>query len=392
MFVVSIRSIKSLRNLRGKKVIVRNDFNVPIKNGRVADDFKIVKQLPTIRYLLKKKAKIMLFSHLGRPKTKEDRETMSLQAVKRRLERYLDTKVKFINSINTFESETALAKLEEGKILLFENVRFYKEETEPNLGFAKKIARLGDVFVSDAFGVSHREQATVSIIQNYIDSYAGLLTEQEIKNLEKAKRPQKPAVALFGGVKLPTKMPLLKLYLKRADYLLLGGGLANNFLAAYGYEVGKSLVEKEGISLAKKIKSDKLVIPIDVVLSSNKNGGQARVKKIADVSKQDYIFDIGPDTVKLYSTLIKSANSLVWNGPMGFFELNDYRHGTMAIARLVAARSKGKAFGVVGGGETVEALKKTKMIEYVDWVSTGGGAMLTYLGGGKMPGLKNIVK
>jgi 3-phosphoglycerate kinase len=238
----------------------------------------------------------------------------------------------------------------------------------------------------------------VSAIKKFLHTYAGLLLEDEIVHLTKTLQPQKPLVIVIGGSKISTKLPLITHFLKKADHILIGGAIANDFVKGLGYEVGKSMVGKDAAQLRRAIKiykkagNKKIILPLDFVVSDRLDGkGKAEVRSINNISKKDYILDIGPKTISFYAKYIKAANTLIWNGPMGMFEQDDFRHGTMAIARLIASRSTGHAFGVVGGGETVEALKKTQMIQHVDWVSTGGGAMLDFLAGQKMPGLRGLL-
>jgi phosphoglycerate kinase len=389
---MKIKSIKSV-DLKGKRVIIRTDFNVPIKNGKVLDDFRIVEQLDTLRLLIENKCRIVIIAHLGQPKPEDiGNEKFSLEPIADRLSHLLDQKVEYIRDVIGFKSSTAVANLKSGEIIMLDNIRFDKGELKDSKQFAKKLAKYGDLYINEAFSVSHRAQASVGAIKKYLPSYAGLHLEKEVAELTKSFTSQKPLVAILGGAKLDTKIPLIKTMNKKADHILIGGALANDFLAAAGLEVGKSLVDTEGIYFIKKHTFKKVLLPVDVVVSTEKEGGKAMVKSVNNVGKNDYIFDIGPETLKLYAHYINKAGTLFWNGPMGFFELKEFKHGTMTIARLVASRSKGKAYGVVGGGETVEALKMTKMIEYVDWVSTGGGAMLSFVGGEKMPGLSGIVK
>lgn len=276
---------------------------------------------------------------------------------------------------------------------MLENLRFSHDEENNDLGFAKKLAGLADIYVNDAFAASHRAHASVSAIKNYLPSCAGLLLENEIVNLNKILRPKSPLIAIIGGAKMETKTPLIKKLLKKSSRILIGGALANNFLAAHKIEIGKSLRDKKSIALAKQFLNKKIILPADVITGTKKDGrGEAKVKNVYQVKKNEIILDIGPETIKLYSRFIKKAKTIIWNGPMGMYESEHFKYGTLSIARAVASRSSGAAFGAVGGGETIEALKMTKMLGYVDWVSTGGGAMLVYLSGGKMPGLKGIVK
>jgi phosphoglycerate kinase len=381
---MKIKSIKDCKNLKGKKVFLRNDFNVPIRDGKVMDEYKIVKQLPTINYLVKNKCKLIICTHLSDSQK-------SAEIVCKHLSKILAKKVEFAPKYDFFAIGTAISRMEEGDILMLENVRFHEGEKKNSTVFAKHLAKLADVYVNDAFAVSHRAHASVSAIKSYIPSYAGLLLANEVKHLDKVLHPKEPLVVIVGGVKLDTKIPLIKSFEKKAFRILVGGALANNFLAAHGWEIGKSIADEESIKFAKKLKSKNILLPLDVVVSTSEHG-KAVVKKINEVNKNDHIFDIGPKTVEFYSTFIKRANTIIWNGPMGFFEIKSFQFGTKSIARLVASRSSGRAFGAVGGGETVEALKKTKMFNHIDWVSTGGGAMLSFLGGEKMPGLAKIIK
>nr|MCU0680433.1 phosphoglycerate kinase [Planctomycetota bacterium] len=255
-------------------------------------------------------------------------------------------------------------------------------------------AQPADLYVNDAFAVCHREQASVGAIKKFLPAYAGLLLTQEVESLNKVLKPKKPLVSIIGGSKISTKAPLVKKLYAQSNHLLIGGALANNFFLACGYEVGKSLIDKDSIAFAKKYfskskRDKKIILPIDVVVRNDKK--KVTVKKLTAIAKNDMILDIGPESISLFAIYIKKAQTLAWNGPMGKFEEDSFKHGTLAVARLIATRSTGHAFGVVGGGETVEVLKMSKMFEYVDWVSTGGGAMLSYLGGEKMPGLKGIV-
>jgi phosphoglycerate kinase len=388
---MKIKSITKANDLHGKKVLYRADFNVPIKNGQIKDEYKIMQHLPTLHYLIQKGCKIVVVSHLGRPKSMAEKEKYTLEPIAKRLGKLLGKNIPLAVDIIGFETGTAVGRMQAGDLVMLENVRFIEGELKDSKLFAKRLAKLADLYVNDAFAVSHRAEASVSAIKSYLPSYAGLLLEKEIESLHKALNPKKPLIAVIGGSKISTKVPLIKTLTKKADKVLVGGAMANNFFAAHGLEIGKSLVDKESIAYAKKFKNKNIILPVDVVVSSHKNGGDARVKKIMEVGRADYIFDIGPQTIKLFSSYIKSANTIIWNGPLGMFELKQFRAGTFSIAHVIASRSTGKAFGVVGGGETVEALEMTSMKEYVDWVSTGGGAMLSYLGGENMPGLKGLV-
>lgn len=393
---IKIKSIKDVKNLSGKKVLLRTDFNVPINKGKVTEDFKIIASLPTIRFLVRYGAKVVIISHLGRPKftpkgSVKNKKEATLKPVALRLSKLLGVKVKFSDDCLGEKTRLEIDRLKNGQVILLENIRFYKEEKKNNEVFAAKLAMNGDIYVNDAFGVSHRAQASVSAIKKYRKSYAGILLEKEIRSLNAVLEPKKPLISVVGGAKISTKLPLIKKIQKKSLKILVGGALANNFFVINGLEIGKSLVDKESIKIVKKLKSDKILLPIDVIVAEKGNMKKAKVKNIKGVGKQDVILDIGPETIKLYSSFIKKAETIIWNGPMGKFEDKSFRSGTDAIAQVIAARSRGKAFGVVGGGETAAALKEIDMFDYVDWVSTGGGAMLSFLGGEKMPGIKGLI-
>lgn len=390
---MKIRTIKD-KNFKNKRIILRADFDVPLDGDLVVDDFRIQKQLPTIKLLQKNKNKIILISHLGRPDPEKKESKYSLKPIQKKLEQALHCKIALGPKKFDFKVGTMASKMQPGDILLLENLRYNAGELNNDYNFAKFLAFLGEIYVNNAFAVSHRKHASMSVIKRFLPAYAGLLIEEEIINFNKIKKPKKPLVVLIGGSKLETKVKVIQKFINIAEHILIGGATANNFIAAQNFEIGRSLADKDSIKQAKNIlKSDKkhsLVLPLDAIVSSKANKWEPELKKIKQISKTDYIFDIGPETVKLYAKFIKSAQTIVWNGPMGRFEDKPYAHGTLILAKAIAARSRGRAFGAVGGGETIEALKKTQMIEYVDWVSTGGGAMLAYLGGEKLPGLSKI--
>jgi len=397
-----IKSIKQVRGLANKRVLLRSDLNVPMKSGKILEDYKIVTSLPTIRYLLRHGSKIIIITHLGDPlkdqaeKTKERKPKgknlkFSTKPLASKLEQLLGNKVKFVNDCLGEKVEQAVRNLKAKQVLLLENLRFYQGEENNDKRFAKNLAGLAELYVNDAFAVDHRNHASLSAIKKYLPAYAGLLVENEINNLVKIIKPAPPLISVIGGVKMDTKTRLIKQLFKKSHRLLIGGALANNFIAAHGFSIGQSVADKASIKLAQTLKNEKIILPVDVVVAKRYDSQEAWVKKVNQVAKNDLILDIGPRTVRLYAGYIKQAKTLVWNGPMGYFENEHFKYGTLSIARLVASRSTGSAFGVVGGGETVEALKMTKMIEYVDWVSTGGGAMLAFLAGERMPGLEGIV-
>jgi len=389
---MKIKNLKHKKNWHGQKVLLRVDFNVPIVNGKIADDYRIIAAVPTIQYLIERGASLIIASHWGDPSSPDP--SFSTKILARRLQKLLKTPVKFVPDIISEKARKAVAEMKNGDLVFLENLRFNAGEKNNSLSFAKDLASLADVYVNDAFSVCHRLQASVSAITKYLPSFAGLNLESEVKNLYKILKPRKPLVVVMGGAKIKTKAPLIRKLYPQASQILLAGGLANTFWKYQGKEIGRSLhdekAEKDLKYFFKKGKIiPKIILPIDVIVESAK--GKKRHCLVGEVKKGDKIFDIGPDSISLFSSYLKKAQTIVWNGPLGKFEESPYKHGSLSIASIIAARSTGHAFGLVGGGETVEVLKMTKMESYVDWVSTAGGAMLAYLGGEKMPGLKNII-
>lgn len=390
---MKINSLKNIKSLKGKKVLLRVDFNVPILNGKIKDDHRILAGLETIEFLLKKKASLVIISHLGAAKGEFDKQ-YSLSPIAFHLEKLLRKKVNFLSNHDPEAALNVVSNIKEGEIIFLENLRFNKGELSDNAAFAKKLASLGDIYVNDAFSVSHRPQASISSIKKYLPAYAGLLLEKEVTALYKIIAPKKPLVVIMGGAKISTKAPLIFSLYGKADKILIGGALATTFFKLFGFEVGKSFYdEKISPKVSKMLKEEKyfkkLVLPIDLVVKGRND--KVRVCFPDEVKKSEMILDIGPETISLFAENIKKAATLVWNGPMGKFEEDSFKQGSLSVARLVAARSKGSSFGVVGGGETIEVLKMTKMEEYIDFISTAGGAMLSYLGGENMPGLEKII-
>lgn len=409
---MKIRSIKQIKNLKNKLVLVRVDYNVPVKEGKIKDDERIKVSLPTIEYLLKNKAKVVILTHLGRPAGYNGKEKSGydkkydLEPVVKRVGELLKKTIKFVGDhkigrendqeIYFANAKKEIDKMKAGEIVMLENLRFFPEEAKDITVLSKKLSGLGEFFVLDGFAVAHRAAASVSGVAKYLPSYAGLLLEKEITGLSKVtEKPKKPFVVVLGGAKIETKLPVLKKLLPKANYVLVGGGLVNTYLWAKGYKVGKSLVDREFKKEALKYLSNKKVIlPVDLVIGDSE-GKKVKVLAMSEVRslKSDVaIYDIGPETIRLYAKYIKKAQTLIWNGAMGYFEVKPYDIGTLSIARLVASRSKGKAFGVIGGGETLQAMEQVKMTEFVDLVSTGGGAMLEFLGGVKLPGVVAVSK
>ncbi|QQG52992.1 MAG: phosphoglycerate kinase [Candidatus Falkowbacteria bacterium] len=390
---MKINSISRLKKISNQKFLVRVDFNVPMEKGKIKDDYKISAGLETIKYLSSQGAKLIIITHLGEPNGKA-LKSLSTAPLAARLAKMASLKVKFVPAVVGPKVVEAVNKMKSGEVLFLENVRFNPGETKNDKDFAKQLAVLADAYVNDAFAVSHRAQTSVDAIKNYLPAYAGILLEQELKALHKIVKPKKPLVVMMGGAKIETKAALISKLYPAASHILLGGGLANNFLKFKKLEIGKSLFDAGSVPVVKKLLSGKardkkIILPLDVVVKTK--NGKILSKKVKAVAKTDCIFDIGPETVSLYAEYIKKANTVIWNGPMGKFEEAAFKNGTISLAMVIAARSRGRAYGVTGGGETISALKMTGMMEYVDWVSTAGGAMLSYLGGAKMPGLKKIV-
>jgi phosphoglycerate kinase len=389
---MAINTLQKIRSLGGKRVLVRVDFNVPMKHGQIVDDSRLRAAVLTIQYLVKQKAKVILISHLGRPDGKKVK-SLTLRPIAEHLENLLAHNVSFVPEVVGVKVEKMIADMLPGDILLLENVRFVRAEQESNVTFAKQLAKLADVFVLDGFAVAHRADSSVFGVAKYLPTYAGFLLETEIAHLTKLmKKPKKPFTLILGGVKTETKIPVIKKLLPYANHILLGGAIASTYFSACGYGVGESMVDDQ----AKKqmsvwAKNKKIIAPVDVIVGT-KNGKKFRpvtipAKKSQICKKGEAIFDIGPATIQLYATYIKKSKTVVWNGAMGYFEQKPYHHGTLAVARLVASRARGQAYGVIGGGETITAMNMVNMAEYVDFVSTGGGAMLEFLSGAKLPGV-----
>ncbi|MBI5731877.1 MAG: phosphoglycerate kinase [Candidatus Magasanikbacteria bacterium] len=390
--------MRQIKNLTGKRVLMRVDFNVGFnKEGKIEpeDAIKIERTLPTIKYLVKQKAKIILMAHLGRPEGKAVGD-LRLDGVAEYVSASLKKSIIKLDGIIGPAVEKVINKMKNGQIILLENIRFEEGEEANSAALAKELARQGDIYVNEAFAVSHRQAVSVCAITKFLPSYAGFLLEEEIKALSYLlEKPKKPVVVIMGGLKFETKLPVIKKLLPKAEAMLLGGGLASTVLAASGYGVGASKIGKEYFSEARQVAgSKKIFLPRDVVAGKVNGIDYLRVlvpKEKVDLCGSDYaIYDIGPETIRTWAKIIKGANTLIWNGPMGYFEKPPFDKGSASIAYLVGARAKGKAYGVVGGGETLAVLTRSKMVQYIDHVSTGGGAMLEFLSGKKLPGLEAL--
>ena len=375
-------------DVEGKKVIVRVDFNVPIKDGKISDDTRITAALPTINYLLDHRASVILMSHLGRPKTKEDLQ-FSLKPVAEHLATLINAPVKFASDCRGEIAQAASAELKPGEILVLENTRFYPEESKNDVEMSKDLASLADLYVNDAFGSAHRAHSSTAGIADYLPAAAGFLMEKEIKYLGNAiAEPVRPFVAILGGAKISDKIGVIENLLKTADNILIGGGMANTFLKAQGYEMADSLVEAEVLDTAKDLLSranDKIILPVDMVLG-NAFDAEAEMKTIpvADVPAGWRVLDVGPLTVQLFGDVIMDAGTVVWNGPMGVFEFPRFAQGTFGVARAVA---NSQAVSIIGGGDSVSAINQSGLSEKITHISTGGGASLEMLEGLELPGL-----
>jgi phosphoglycerate kinase len=391
---MTLRTIGKGSGLRGKRVLLRVDFNIPApKGGKIGsdDDMRIRAALPTIERLRASGAKLILVSHLGRPDGKAVR-ALSLAPVAAHLASVLGTDVRFVKDDlrKAGKVERSLADLAPGGVAMLENIRFYPEEEKNGARFAKRLASLADVYVSDAFAACHRAHASTVGVAKYLPAYAGLLVEGEVRHLGRLlNRPKRPFVILLGGAKVSTKLPTLVNLLRIADRVLLGGGIANGFLAAKGLRLGKTKVDPADVRAAKKLLGDpKIVLPADLLVSRKTDGSApARAVSPDGVMAGEYVLDVGTSAIREFAAALKKAKTIVWNGPLGKFEIKKFSHGSVALGRVIAARSSGNAFGVVGGGETVACLALTGMAEHIDHVSTGGGAMLEFLSGKTLPGI-----
>jgi phosphoglycerate kinase len=372
-------------DLKGKRVLIREDLNVPVKDGKVTSDARIRASLPNIQHAMKAGAKVMVMSHLGRPTEGEYSEENSLAPVATHLSKLLGKPVKLIKDwLDGVE-------VAEGEVVLFENVRFNKGEKKNKDDLAKKMAALCDIYVMDAFGTAHRAEASTHGVAKFAPvACAGILLSGELEALGKAlEHPAHPLVAIVGGSKVSTKLTVLESLSKVVDQLIVGGGIANTFLAASGYKVGKSLYEADLIDTAKKLivdakaRGNSIPIPVDVVVGKVFSADTpATTKSVSDVTDDDMIFDVGPKTAVQYAELLKKAGTIVWNGPVGVFEFDQFGGGTKSMSEAIAASS---AFSIAGGGDTLAAIDKYQVADKISYISTGGGAFLEFLEGKKLP-------
>ncbi|MGC7871803.1 phosphoglycerate kinase [Desulfosporosinus sp. SYSU MS00001] len=385
------KSVKDV-TVKGKRVLVRADFNVPLdEQGQITDDTRIRASLPTIEYLVKEGARIILASHLGRPKGQVNAK-YSLAPVAKRLSERLGQNVALVQDCIGEAAQKAAEKLQDGQVLLLENVRFHKEEEKNDPEFAREMASLADIFVNDAFGTAHRAHASTEGVTHYIPAVAGLLMQKEVEFMGNAlERPERPFVAIIGGAKVSDKIGVIENLLDKVNALIIGGGMANTFLKAQGYKVGKSLLEEDKLGLAKQLiekaksKGVALELPIDVVAAKEFAAEAShRIAALSDIQDDEMALDIGPASAERFSTIISSAQTVVWNGPMGVFEMDAFAKGTERVAKAVADC---KGTTIVGGGDSVAAVEKTGVAERMTHISTGGGASLEFLEGKVLPGV-----
>ena len=394
-------------NLQNKKVILRVDFNVPIKNGIIQDDTRILKSVPTIQFLMDKGACVIILSHLGRP-LKElnqdgsiDKTKFSLEPIADKLGEILNKKILFATDCAEADSLKKIAQLNSGEILLLENTRFYKQEEKGNPEWAKLLSTLGEYYINDAFGSAHREHCSTATIARYFDAAHkafGFLMKAEVENGARVlKNPARPMTAIIGGAKVSDKIELISSLIDLCDTILIGGGMAYTFLSAQGFSIGTSLCESEKKDLALELiekarkKNIQLLLPVDSVIGKEfNNNTEIEITTDAFIKKDFMGLDIGPKTRRLYMDVIEKSKTIIWNGPLGVFEMDNFATGTREIAFAVAAATKNGAFSLIGGGDSVAAINKYELEDQVSFVSTGGGAMLEMLEGKILPGVAAI--
>lgn len=385
------KTVKEI-DLKNKRVLMRVDFNVPMQDGKVTDDKRIRAALPTIKYILEQDASLILMSHLGRPKSASDSE-FSLRAASETLSSLLESPVQMAPDCVGDEVQKMAKVLKPKEVLMLENTRFHPEEEKNDLDFAKKLASLGEVYVNDAFGSAHRAHASTEGIARFLPAVSGFLMEQELEYLGRAvANPEHPYIAILGGAKISDKILVVETLLSKCDKLIIGGGMANTFLSAQGMNMQDSLVEKESIETAKSILSksaDKLILPVDAVIA-DKFDADANTQTVAveKIPAGWRMLDVGPKTIELYKQELKDAKLIVWNGPVGVFEMPKFAEGTFALAKMLA---ESKATTVIGGGDSASAVKKAGVAKQMTHVSTGGGASLEFLEGKELPGVAALL-
>lgn len=394
------KTIEDLKNLENKVVLVRVDFNVPITNGKVRNDKRIIAALPTIKYLIATKSKIVLFSHLGRVKSEDDKKNKSLKPIAQILQTHLNQVVKFISQTRGNELEQAIKMMENSDVLMLENTRFedfdkteVKRESKNDAELGKYWASLGDVFINDAFGTTHRAHASnVGIAKNIKESAIGFLVANELKMLKQGlDHPKRPLISIVGGAKISDKIGIIDALLKKSDKVIICGGMAYTFYVALGHKVGTSLLEGDKVSLAKKYLDqyqDKVVLPIDVAIVKEFKDIKPIYTKGRDIPDDMMGLDIGPKSIALFEKILTNAKTIIWNGPAGVFEMENFSHGTIAICKAIAKLKD--AFTLIGGGDSALAAIKLGFEKYFTHISTGGGASLQFMEGKPLPGVEII--
>ncbi|WP_034551164.1 phosphoglycerate kinase [Carnobacterium funditum] len=390
-----VKKVVTDLDLKDKKVLVRADFNVPMKDGKITNDNRIQAALPTIQYIIEQGGKVILFSHLGKVKTEEDKADKTLRPIAERLRELLGKEVTFVPETRGKELEDAVASLKAGEVLLFENTRFEdidgKKESKNDADLGKYWASLGDVFVNDAFGTAHRAHASNVGIASNLETAAGFLMDKEIKFIGGAvDEPQRPFVAILGGAKVSDKIGVIENLLDKADKVLIGGGMTYTFYAAKGIEIGKSLVEEDKVELAKTLiekGGDKLILPVDSITASEFSNDVPNEVHEA-IPNEQMGLDIGPKTIELFTNELQGAKTVVWNGPMGVFEMSNYAKGTIGVCEAIANLTD--ATTIIGGGDSAAAAMELGFADQFTHISTGGGASLEYLEGKELPGVASI--
>lgn len=386
---------KTIRDvdLKGKRVLVRVDFNVPIEEGRITDDTRITAAMPTLKAILAQKPRsLVLMSHLGRPKDKPEPQ-YSLKPVADALSKLVEKPVELVEDPTADSAVDQVNKLPEGSVVLLENTRFYPGETKNDTDFAKKLARFGDVYVNDAFGSAHRAHSSTEAVARLMPAVAGLLMEKELDYLANAlENPKRPLVAILGGAKVSDKIKVIEALLAKADKLLIGGGMANTFFKAQGRKMGKSLVEDSALDMARDLLAKaggKLILPVDQTIADDfKNDAKTQiVDATQDVPDNWEVLDIGPKTVEQFRNILKDAKTVVWNGPMGVFEMENFAKGTNAVAQILAELTPKGVITIIGGGDSAAAVQQAGLADKMTHISTGGGASLELLEGQALPGV-----
>ena len=391
-----MRNIQNLLDLNKKKILLRLDLNVPIKNGKILDSTRINKILPTINFLLKSNAKIIILSHVGRPNGKIVNE-LSLKPICENLKEKINSEIRLVTkNLKEINSNNLFINSDE-KILMLENIRFYKEEEENNYEFAKHIASLGEIYVNEAFSCSHRAHSSIREIPKFLPSYSGLQLETEINALKKiTSEIKRPITCIIGGSKISTKINIIKNLIHKFDSIVIVGGMANNILEYKGIEIGNSIREKNCNKIIEEIfnisqkANCKIIYPEDVVVGNDLNGS-SKIKELNNILKDEMILDIGPKTIKKIKDIILNSNTILWNGPAGYFENINFANGSFEIAKEIAKETKnGNLYSVLGGGDTVSVINKIKLFNNFNFVSTAGGAFLEYLEGKDLPGISAL--